>query len=683
MRETVTVSRDESAHDSSRTVRDSLISRSPVKAPNHPSFESFVTLGITRPVEHIYRRSLDDALGVQSVSHILERRLLCAHYQPIVQLKDGVVMGHESLIRGPEGSSLRTSDALFRQARHEDLTVRLEQACLREGLQGWVGQTRGTRLFLNLSAHTIVQLGDRATLVSILQSLHAADVTASALVVEITEHEHVTELPRLIEVATAMRAQGFRFALDDFGDGRSSLRLWAELRPEFVKIDKYFVRDLPQQAVKVQTLHGIMRFAESFGTELIAEGIETDGELQVLRDLGITLGQGYYLGRPQAEPAKEILEAARRVIASSATAVLPELTRAAAADFTVARLAIPAPVVSPETPVDEVARLFSLEPSLRALAVVEDDRPLGVITRQAFVDRYAKPFFRELYGRKPCLPFANGTPLVLDRHSGLDAMTAVLTSSDQRYLTEGFVVIENGRYIGLGNGEQLVRVVTEARIEAARHANPLTFLPGNVPIAQHITRLLANGATFVACYCDLNDFKPFNDHYGYWRGDEMIRLVARTLASHCDARRDFVGHVGGDDFVVLFQSDDWMERCTQLRAAFESRARLLYDEIALERGGIDAEDRHGVPRFFPCTTLAVGAVPVTSGRFSHPEDVAAAAAAAKHKAKQARSGFAIEDLVDPALSGGAADDLYGGVTPRQTSSGTRVPCGVTPASLLK
>ena len=87
--------------------------------------------------------------------------------------------------------------------------------------------------------------------------------------------------------------------------------------------------------------------------------------------------------------------------------------------------------------------------------------------------------------------FANTTPLVLDKHTGLDGMTAVLTSVDQRYLTEGFIVTEGGRYLGLGTGEQLVRVVTEARIEAARHANPLTFLPGNIPISEHIARLLA------------------------------------------------------------------------------------------------------------------------------------------------------------------------------------------------
>jgi diguanylate cyclase (GGDEF)-like protein len=588
------------------------------------------------------RRSLDEALRLQTVSQVLSRKALRAHYQPIVRLKDGVVVAHESLIRGPESSALHSPDALFRAARAENLSVELEEACVNEGLRSWAAHAADKRLFLNLSAGAMVNLVDRLSVAGALKAVEAFDVSPAALVIEITEHEHVSDLPRLIETAGALRAQGLRFALDDFGDGRSSLRLWAELRPEIVKIDKYFIHELHKHAVKVQTLKGLARFAETFGTALVAEGIETAAELQVVRDLGIELGQGYFLGRPQSVPACAVLPAAASIIDSAEIAVLPEMTRAAGADITAERLAIRVPALRPDVLVDDVAKTFAADTSLRTVALVDGDRPVGLINRQAFIDRYARPYFKELYGRKSALLFANTTPLVLDKHTGLDAMTSVLTSSDQRYLTEGFVVTEGGKYLGLGTGEQLVRVVTEARIEAARHANPLTFLPGNIPISEHIGRLLESGGEFVACYGDLNDFKPYNDHYGYWRGDEMIRLVARTLVSHCDPRRDFVGHVGGDDFVVLFQSDDWMGRCERIVAAFNDKARTLFDAEALARGGIEAEDRHGVQRFFGFTTLSIGAVPVTPGAFQRPEDVASAAASAKHKAKASSQGLAIE-----------------------------------------
>ena len=585
---------------------------------------------------------LDGPPPLTSALAVLESGALRAHYQPIVQLKDGKVVAHESLIRLPSSSALRSPDDFFKAARSEGLTVRAEQACLDEGVKRWAGHKLDTRLFINLSAFAIIEMVDRLTVPGVLKALHAASISPSALVVEITEHERVADLPRLIATASELRATGLRFALDDFGDGRSSLRLWSELRPEIVKIDKYFIHDVATAPIKVQTLRGLMRLAETFGTLLVAEGIETEAELRVARDLGIELGQGYFLGRPQPMPAMSIPRAAGETIISVEIAVLPEITRAAGADFTLERLAVSVPPLHPRMLIDDVARRLAAEPALRAVALVDEGRPVGLINRQAFVDSYAKPYFKELYGRKPCIAIANTTPLVLDKHLGLAGMTAILTSSDQRYLTEGFIVTEGGKYLGLGTGEQLVRVVTEVRIEAARHANPLTFLPGNIPISEHIDRLLAAGGEFVACYADLNDFKPYNDHYGYWRGDEMIRLVARTLVSHCDPRRDFVGHVGGDDFVVLFQSADWLDRCQRILASFNANALSLFDDAALKRGGIDAEDRHGVARFFKCTTLSIGAVPVRPGSFRHAEQVASAAAAAKHKAKASPLGLDIE-----------------------------------------
>lgn len=333
---------------------------------------------------------------------------------------------------------------------------------------------------------------------------------------------------------------------------------------------------------------------------------------------------------------------ARRELDSTEIAVLPEVGRAVHSDFRVERMLMRAPAVSPDTSHQTVAVMFQADESLHSIAIVEDGAPVGMLNRERFFDQYAKPYFKELYGRKPCTLFAHMSPLTLDRYTGIETLTQVLTSEDQRYLTEGFIITEGGTYLGVSTGEQLVRAVTEIRIEAARHANPLTFLPGNIPISQHIARLLATGNDFVACYGDLNHFKPFNDHYGYWQGDEMIRLVASVFVAHCDARRDFVGHVGGDDFVVVFQSQDWAARCADIIDDFNGKARSLFDAEALTRGGIEAEDRDGMMRFFGFTTLSIGAVRVRGGQYTQPEQVASAAALAKHKAKLETRGLYLE-----------------------------------------
>jgi GGDEF domain-containing protein len=107
-----------------------------------------------------------------------------------------------------------------------------------------------------------------------------------------------------------------------------------------------------------------------------------------------------------------------------------------------------------------------------------------------------------------------------------------------------------------------------------------------------------------------------------------------VISSHCDPQRDFVGHVGGDDFIMLFQSEDWEARSRRIVEAFNRLARDLFDADALAAGGIQAEDRHGVMRFHPLTTLCIGAVQADPRRYARPEDVASAAAVAKRHAKQ-------------------------------------------------
>lgn len=582
------------------------------------------------------------------VLDLIEGGALTPHFQPIARLTDGVVDGHEALIRTAPGCPWGTPDELFAAARLQNATIALEIECLRLALAEW-GRYRGTgRLFLNLSASALVMAVAQLDLQAILSASLRGAAQAAGLVIELTEHEHVRDIDALAIAVGRLRRHGVSIALDDFGDGRSSLRLWSELKPEIVKIDKYFTRELPRHPEKVQTLAALVQISQTFGSALVAEGIESVGDFMLVRDLGIRLGQGWFLGRPGPVPAAQIADEALAAVRSKDIAVFPERrrnTQQRATAWTVLREVAP---VTPRTTNQTLFERFTADEGMHAAPIVEDGRPVGLIGRQQFIDRFAKPYVPEVYGRKPCTLFANLAPRTLELHASIDELTAVLTSEDQRYLSEGVIITEQGRYRGLARGEDLVRMVTEARIEAARHANPLTLLPGNIPITRHIQRLLEAGREFVACYGDLNHFKPFNDQYGYWRGDEMILTLARSIMEHTDARRDFVGHVGGDDFVILFQSDDWERRCQAIVDVFNARALDLYDEQARRDGGVVAEDREGVERFHPLTTLSIAAVRITDTQaVQRPEDVANAAAAAKRRAKKRGLGLYVDSAELP------------------------------------
>lgn len=577
--------------------------------------------------------------GTGPLAALLRGTALAPVYQPIASLKSGSVFAHEALIRGPQGGQLQAPTAMLKAASQEGLNAEFETACAFTQLRTWGRKQQPGRIFVNISADVLVRVVRVWGQDGLLAMLSSLGVAPRMVVLEITEHHRVSDMDRLARVVDAVRGTGLSLALDDFGDGRSSLRLWSQLHPEYVKIDKYFTKDISHHADKLKTIQALQQIATIFQTALVAEGIETPEDLRVLRDMGIPYGQGYLLGHPDAEPRTAILPQASELLNDNRLAVFPELSRIVQRNSIRLMPVVEAPQATPFTSNDELAQIFLAHPDLHALAVVDAGRPVAIINRVKFINEYSRLYYREVWGRKPCMVHANLSPRLIERDHRIDELIGILTSDDQRYLADGFIVTENGRYVGLGTSDHLVRSVTESRIESARHANPLTLLPGNVPITQHIERLLTNQVAFVACYADLNHFKPFNDLYGYWRGDEMIRLLARIVSAHCDPLHDFVGHVGGDDFIVLFQSSDWHACCLRIIAELAEHGRALFDEQARERGGIEAEDRHGVLRFFPCTTLAIGAVVVQPGQFMSAEQVASEAALAKHEAKSSADGL--------------------------------------------
>jgi diguanylate cyclase (GGDEF)-like protein len=581
-----------------------------------------------------------------SVPELIRTGRLSPLFQPICSIVEGNIFGYEGLIRGPKNSELYRPDRLFEAARLEGMTFALEVASALSILAAFDQLVPGGRLFLNFSANALVRLARADGQAATLRDMMASGSLRRKLVVEITEHDRVTDFAELLAAATGFRRSGIEFALDDFGDGRSSLRLWAELQPEFVKIDKYFTHGAGDHFQKTQMLRAVANISEALGGQLIAEGIETIHELSAVRALGISYGQGYLLGRPAGQPPETIEKEAQEVIRVGDVAVLPAARYTRGIAFSAERLTMRIPPIGVETTAGEVSELFAQHPEYPALAVVEGGRAIGLINRRTLLETFARPFQKEIYGTRSCVNVMNSDPAHLEYNATFDDSMGMLVSQDQSYLTDGFIISQNGRYVGIGTGENLVRTVTEYRVEAARHANPLTFFPGNVPITEHIKSLIASGNDFVCAYCDLNHFKPFNDQYGYWQGDEMILLLADIIFANAAPKRDFVGHVGGDDFIILFQSEDWLERCEKTIAEFNGKAEQLFDPEARERGGISAEDRSGNPAFFPITSLSIGAVKVVAGEFREAADVASAAAAAKRRAKKQGLGLSVLDAAE-------------------------------------
>lgn len=562
---------------------------------------------------------------------LFEQKSLSAVFQPILDMRGHRYLGYEGLIRGPADSPLHTPKVLLGLAQESGLTVEFERLCRETVLQHFALLNLPGRLFLNVSAGCLADPrflnGDTTRLLCDL------GLRPGQIVIEITENQQVTDFAALQEVLAHYREQGYQIAIDDLGEGFSNLRMWSEIRPDFVKIDQHFISGIADDPLKFRLVQAMRDIAESSHAELIAEGIETESEFATVRDLGITHGQGYLIARPTAHPDLMHSPAIAALLNACKVIVFPQHNGQTAP--TVRQLVQRVEALTPDMLNEKVLERFEKEPARIVLPIVDHGgAPLGLINRYSLTDNFARPYRREIFGKRPCTQFMNVHPICVDHAMPVHELGLLFGRADHHHLINGFIVTEDGRYLGLGSTQMLMTLITELQVQAARYANPLTQLPGNVPINEHIDRLLTNEVEFVACYCDLDHFKPYNDTYGYRQGDQLIQATANILKRQCDARHDFVGHVGGDDFILLMQSADWEARCQAILAAFDAEVSGFVTEEHLLLRGYLAEDRRGEQIFHSLPALSIGALVVEPRLYHSHHEVSRAIGSAKKQAKK-------------------------------------------------
>ena len=259
--------------------------------------ERAVYRGLSEARGEVFQRTASaEERGTEILRGILAEQRIVSLFQPIHDLVEGRVTGIEALSRGPAGSGLEDAERLFSLAEKADLAIPLERLCRRRSLReasraGWE-----RLLFINLSAAAVLDT-------DFLDGQLAREVLDLYLdprqvVIEVTERTYAENQELFAGVLSELRKEGFRIAVDDLGSGYSNLSALVDIRPEFLKFDHLFTKDIHRQRIKQDLLTAILSFALKMETQVIAEGIECEDELEALRRLGVPLGQGYHLARP-------------------------------------------------------------------------------------------------------------------------------------------------------------------------------------------------------------------------------------------------------------------------------------------------------------------------------------------------------------------------------------------------
>ncbi len=571
-----------------------------------------------------------------ALHRLIEQRSFDLHFQPLVAIDRAEIYGFEALTRAPADGPLHSPLVLFEAAARLGRLVELEHLIIRRAIQRFKQLGLPGQLFLNVTADTL--LGAREHAAQLAAELAELGLPTSRVVIELTETRPIEDLAQLDDALQALRERGFRVALDDLGEGFASLRRWMQMRPDFVKIDRHFIVGIAQEPLKQQFVRSIVEMAVTSGCEVVAEGLEQEPDLDVLRRLGLSICQGYLFARPSATPRASLSAQWSGRLAADAQPRLLQNDLALPLDqgaiTSAAQLARRGLTVTPDTNCRRIVDLFHRDDQLLAVPVLDEQhRPIGLLRSLHVLKRSTERYFMDIFDKRSCVELMDPHPLVFDVATPLRAMSEAMANLDERLLVDGFIVTRDGSYYGSGRSSDLLKAVSDLQVHAARYANPLTLLPGNVPIDNHLDRLIEAGETFTAVVWDIDHFKPFNDVYGYRIGDDIIRLAARVLTQAVDPQLDFVGHIGGDDFVMVLSSADWEARLARVCEAFDAGVRSFFSAQHLAAGGYVTLNRQNQPSFHPLPTISAGAVLHLPGSFENARALSAALAEPKRVAK--------------------------------------------------
>jgi EAL domain-containing protein (putative c-di-GMP-specific phosphodiesterase class I) len=245
--------------------------------------------------------------ALMALTEIIKQNIINIVFQPIVSLSDGEVLGYEALSRGPKGSSLERPDALFSTAAKFNMIWELEYLCRANALERAKEIIPHKMIFINVDPKIIND--SRFQKGHTREMLHKFCANTGNVIFEITEKTAINDYMNFCRILDNYTSQGYKIAIDDTGSGYSGLKTLANIRPNFIKVDMELIRDIDKDSLKQAMLKALHDFSISTNSKIIAEGIETEGELNTLINIGIPYGQGFFLQKPHpdfTEPSPEL-----------------------------------------------------------------------------------------------------------------------------------------------------------------------------------------------------------------------------------------------------------------------------------------------------------------------------------------------------------------------------------------
>ncbi len=512
-------------------------------------------------------------------------------FQPIIH-------SHTALIRNVQNiSGLNAIDDLFNMAFNDDYLYELDLQLREKAIKKFSNiKIEDLKLFYNLDNRIIYNktfsYGNTSKI------LKKYKLNKSVICFELSEKGTAIEQNALSTMIQRYKEEGFSIAIDDFGIGVSGLKLLYFSEAQIIKLDRFFISNIDQDSKKKLFCSSIIEMAHIMGMQVIAEGIETIKEFYTCKDIGADFIQGYLVQKPTIE-TNEIKSIYNNIVTlinddkrNNPNATIDE------------EFIEPIIALCIDSSLYELFIHFKESTKNNFVPIVDKyDNFLGIIyeadIKKISYSQYGLALAQNKTFSSSLIKYIKPS-LCVEISWGIDKILEMYNQNSKDAL--GIFITQSNKYRGFINLNSLLTLSYKRNIEIATNQNPLTKLPGNNQIEKFIEKTLKGNQKDIThiIYFDFNDFKPFNDIYGFRLGDRAILIFSELLQKRYP-KDSFIAHIGGDDFFVGLRNHEFkkvFDLTNKVQIEFKNSVENLYSKKDKEKGLLIAKDRFNIERSF-------------------------------------------------------------------------------------
>lgn len=546
------------------------------------------------------------------------------HYQPIVNTQSGNTIAIEAFLRGYETLDYKTAQEFFNDLIKEKEYYEVEKLLITKILKGFKKLEYFKKIILFININNIIVESRDFDFEDFKNIFMTEGIPFDNIVFDLDGNKRKS-LKRILKLFLQESiSSGFKISIDNFGPDSIVLPLLNENSPQFIKIDKIFIESLKYN-IKYRTfIEHIIKLSHLFGSTIIAECVEHEDEFLMVKQLGIDMLQGYFVSKPLPnindiktcyEHINKISKIDRREQSIDENLIRKELRE-------LKSLIIDAPM-------EVVFEQFKENPAESLFPVVDNTNyPLGVICENTLKKYIYAPYGKELLTNRSInttlRKFITTEIPIIDIKTSIED---IIETYSQHKDALGIIITNDHKYIGFLYPSDIIRIINKKEIDLAKELNPLTKLPGNIAINNYISNSLNKTDRHkYYIYLDFDNFKPFNDNFGFRLGDRAILLFKEILFKTVTTNKFFIAHIGGDDFFIATESSEenfeYVYNITKMIIEkFTSNILSFFDDESRNKGYYTGVSRKGEKENFPLLTVSAAIIEIPQETFNINEDI--------------------------------------------------------------